>query len=277
MTLSIASMSNASSYTLDLKESLKGAAATSALQLSNKNPTAHALSRAQLDFHVDRTGSNPSLPAVVSVGGGGSGGSRGTGSNSKTPKMKPWDKLDVTRSTAQLSNNNNNNSSTVGAKAAAATVSKSYSLPALTQPSNGLSKSMSGPALLAATFANSVNAHSKSKHGRQRVDSKVNNDFNGGGWGGLGGLGGNNGGGDGGITSGIQHPHLQPHHQQQYRGSGISAQDVPLLERAQEQVGEKQALARLIALRARRQEVREFLQSCSKSLHRGPWCRVKAR
>jgi len=128
--------------------------------------------------------------------------------SSKSSVMKPWDKMQITRPAANTE------------------VSKSYSLPVLQSANKNLSKSQSGPALLAASFANSVNAHNKNKNRK--------------------------------------------------RGEG-STSSVPVAEQESELVDEKLALTRLIALRARRQEVREFLQTCSKSVHRGPWCRVKAR
>lgn len=40
---------------------------------------------------------------------------------------------------------------------------------------------------------------------------------------------------------------------------------------------EENARARLISLRARKQEVKQFLVHCSTSTHRGPWCRVNRR
>lgn len=216
MSLSLASMSNASSYTLDLRESLKGTAANT-LKLNTADYSTQAHSRVALDFQVDRSDNldkynnngsnvlNSTLPAVSSQFGGSQKGST----------MKPWDKLNVVRPPAQAASQS----------AAAPEVTKSFSLPALQTATKQLSKSQSGP-VLAATFANSVNAYSRRK------------------------------------SRGIEEGSLS---------------SIPVADRAEEKVNEKLALTRLIALRARRQEVREFLQSCAKSLHRGPWCRVKAR
>lgn len=211
MSLSLASMSNASSYTLDLRESLKGTA-TNTLKLNTTDYSTQAHSRVQLDFQVERyenrqnsgNNFNSTLPALSTQFGGSQKGSGGG-------SIKPWDKIKVVRPQEVESQ--------------PAHVAKSFSLPALQPASKQLSKSQSGP-VLTATFANSVNAYSRRK-------SRGND--------------------EGSLTS------------------------VPVAERAEEQVNEKLALTRLIALRARRQEVREFLQSCAKSLHRGPWCRVKAR
>lgn len=203
MSLSLASMSNASSYTLDLKESLKMAAIT-AQRMGTSDPSTQAAMKIQMDYRVDRNEGSGVLPAI----------SPHFGSAKLNKSMKPWDKLNVTKP-APLQ----------PPQPAATEVTKSFSLPVLQPASKNLSKSMSGPALL-ATFANSVNNHGKNKN-RKR--------------------------GEGSTTS------------------------VPVAEQESELVDEKLALARLIALRARRQEVREFLQNCSKSVHRGPWCRVKAR
>jgi len=53
MSLSLASMSNASSYTLDLKESLKYASVT-ANRLGTNDPSAQAAIKVQTDYKVDR-------------------------------------------------------------------------------------------------------------------------------------------------------------------------------------------------------------------------------
>ena len=202
MSLSLASMSNASSYTLDLKESLKYASVT-ANRMGTNDPSAQAAIKVQTDYKVDRfEGTTGMLPAISQHAGA------NISKSNKSAVMKPWDKMQIAR------------------PAASTEVSKSYSLPVLHPASKNLSKSQSGPALLAASFANSVNAHSKNKNRK--------------------------------------------------RGEG-STSSVPVAEQESELVDEKLALTRLIALRARRQEVREFLQTCSKSVHRGPWCRVKAR
>lgn len=211
MSLSLASMSNASSYTLDLRESLKGTA-TNTLKLNTTDYSTQAHSRVQLDFQVDRNdnvnsngyNNNNAMMALPALS------SSQYGNSQKVNTMKPWDKIKVER--PQVA-------------AAAPEVTKSFSLPALQANGKQLSKSQSGPVLTAA-FANSVNTYSRRK------------------------------------SRGIEEGSLST---------------VPVAERVEEKVDEKLALTRLIALRARKQEVREFLQSCAKSLHRGPWCRVKAR
>lgn len=204
MSLSLASMSNASSYTLDLKESLKMAAVT-AQRMGTQDPSTQAAMKIQNDYRVDRNEGSGILPAI----------SPHFGSTKLNKSIKPWDTLNVTKPVPLPPSQT----------PAAVEVTKSYSLPVLQPANKNLSKSLSGPALL-ATFANSVNNHGKNKN-RKR--------------------------GEGSTTS------------------------VPVAEQESELVDEKLALTRLIALRARRQEVREFLQNCSKSVHRGPWCRVKAR
>jgi hypothetical protein len=218
MSQSLASMSNASSYTLDLKESLKHAA-LGGLKLNTENYSTQAHSRVQVEFSVKRQGSVGSLPALSTKMSSSQSGS--------VKAMNPWDNLpvDKTRGAAGSARN-------------VAEMAKSLSLPALQPSAKVLSKSKSGPALLVETFANGVNS-----------------------FGGRKSRGGVGVGGDG-------------------DGAGSLAGDsgpIPVVEQPAEDVDEKLALARLIALRARRKEVREFLQSCSKSLHRGPWCRVKAR
>ena len=221
MSQSLASMSNASSYTLDLKESLKDAA-LSGLKLNNTNYSTQAHSRVQLEFSVQRNGSTGSLPALPNK----------PTQNTANKPIKPWDNYNnTTKSTANL---------------VSPEVAKSYSLPALPPGGAGgggskaLAKSTSGPALLLATFANNVNNFGGRKS-RGTRDSGIEAV------------------GEGSV------------------GTLSEGGRIPVCEQPVEDVDEKVALARLISLRTRRQEVREFLQTCSRSLHRGPWCRVKAR
>lgn len=210
MSQSLASMSNASSYTFDLKESLKEAA-LGGLKLNTENPSTEAHSRVQIQYSVKRDGSFEPLPAL-------SASMKQTKESTKV--TKPWDNLSLPRQTGGPA-------STIAPKAEPE-VTKSYSLPALQPAAKTMSKSKSGPALLLAKFANNVNSFGGKRS--RGSDTSV--------------------------------------------GSGSS---VPVAEQAAEDVEGELALARLIGLRARRQEVRQFLQSCSKSLHRGPWCRVKPR
>jgi hypothetical protein len=209
MSQSLASMSNASSYTFDLKESLKEAA-LGGLKLNTENPSTEAHSRVQIAYSVKRDGSFDPLPAL-------SGSMKQTRDSTKV--MKPWENLSVPRQTGGLP---------AAASKAEPEVTKSYSLPALQPAAKTLNKSKSGPALLVAKFANNVNSFGGKRS--RGSDASV--------------------------------------------GSGGT---LPVAEQAAEDVEGELALTRLIGLRARRQEVRQFLQSCSKSLHRGPWCRVKPR
>lgn len=221
MSHSLASMSNASSYTFDLKESLKEAA-LGGLKLNTENPSTEAHSRVQIQYSVKRGGSFGALPAL-------SGSTKQLPLESSAKVMKPWENLSVPRQTGGLS------STVAQVKATEPEVTKSYSLPALQPASKTMAKSKSGPALLVAKFANNVNSF-KGQKSR---------------------------GTDGGSVVSS--------------GSRATSSSVPVAEQAAEDVQGDLALARLIGLRARRQEVRQFLQSCSKSLHRGPWCRVKPR
>ena len=219
MSQSLASMSNASSYTFDLKDSLKDGA-PGGLKINMSNYNTQANSRVQLEFSVKRNGSLGSLPALSS---------KNVSQKAAQPKtLNPWDNLNIPRQSAALS------ASVESIKAppqpaVAPEVSKSYSLPALQPVSKSMNKSKSGPALLVANFANGVNSFGKRKSR----------------------------GGDSGVNN--------------------SEGPTPVVEHAAEDVDEKLALTRLIALRARKEEVREFLRSCCKNLHRGPWCRVSAR
>lgn len=222
MSQSLASMSNASSYTLDLRDSLKEAA-LGGLKLNNATHSTHAHSRVQLEFGVKRQASVGSLPALSTKNGS---------QMASTKSMKPWDNLN---SSVKVTASSAANVATSSSKVAAPDIGKSFSLPVLQPSTKVMNKSKSGPALLLEDFANNVNSFGGRKS-RGPAEGSVSSD----------------GGGGGGGS-------------------------IPIAEQPAEDVDEKRALARLIALRARRQEVRDFLKSCSKSLHRGPWCRVKAR
>lgn len=236
MTQSLASMSNASSYTLDLKQSLKNAA-LGGLKLSNETPTTQALSRVQTEFGVKRQASVGTLPALSTKL---STAQQPTGSGAMKV-IKPWDFL-PSRSSAVAS------TTALPAVKGSPEVAKSHSLPVLHPSGRIMNKSKSGPELLLQTFANSVNGGTGRK---SRGTASTSN------------LAGGMQVGEGSVEGSV--------------GGSIASSAVPVVERPAEDVDEKLALTRLIALRARRKEVREFLQSCSKSLHRGPWCRVKPR
>lgn len=233
MTQSLASMSNASSYTLDLKQSLKHAA-IGGLKLNNETPTTQALSRVQAEFGVKRQASVGTLPALSTKL---STTQQSQGSGSRV--IKPWDFLPARNPGSTVT------SVMLPSVKVSPEVAKSQSLPALHPSGKVMSKSKSGPELLLETFANTVNGGGGRK---SRGTASATNLATGG-------------------TAGDQ---------DSVNGS-VGSSAVPVAERTAEDVDEKLALTRLIALRARRKEVREFLQSCSKSLHRGPWCRVKPR
>ena len=224
MSMSLASMSNGSSYTVEMGQySLSGGSRTKPKQSrSQSNKLSNPHTRMNVLFNVDR---DRLLPQI------------GQFSQNNPSRLV-----------------NHGHSGTVGKNGG---IPRGESLPALREAPISKSKyapprmvkSKSGP-VLRASFCNAVLMSST----RDSFDTSA-----------------------GAPATAASHTKTVSSGQQQQPSDPNISPELAMELAAVDSLSEEQAVARLVSLRTRQQELRRFLATCASSLHKAPWSRVKKR